>query len=249
MTTGTTYAPGQLVERISTGERALFVSTQTMGVLRVEITDTTGYNARAFWTTDDCHPVDDHPEQSEELEMLRGILAHIEEGHTIHCAKRMAYGDGECECDMVGNGRDTIAVVALKEELAAKDAEIARLNAEINTCGETHVEMVHEASLLRKKIDELTATINGLSDDLITPYLLSVEHGKDAMRGEVAKMRKLCGMNLPWPLHDTVAKLVEATKAFLHKHNSDIQGWEEWHCAAQYGDEYAKQLRAAAEGE
>jgi len=82
----------------------------------------------------------------------------------------------------------------------------------------------------------------------ITASLCVAANNRETVEAENANLRNLCGMDLPWPLHDTVAKLVEATKAFLHKHDNDAQGWEEWHCAAQYGEEYAKQLRAAAEG-
>ena len=30
---------------------------------------------------------------------LEQIAHHIREGHTSHCAKRQAWGDGECECN------------------------------------------------------------------------------------------------------------------------------------------------------
>ena len=42
----------------------------------------------------------------EELETYREELERIEElvreGHTYHCACRMVYGDGECECQLKG---------------------------------------------------------------------------------------------------------------------------------------------------
>jgi hypothetical protein len=107
-------------------------------------------------------------------------------------------------------------------EQAAKDARIAELEAQVSAEKDAYHKLANEAQ------EKYTR-------------LFVVER-------ENANLRNLCGMDLPWPLHDTVAKLVEATKAFLHKHDNDAQGWEEWHCAAQYGEEYAKQLRAAAEG-
>lgn len=261
-----TYQPGDLVERISTGEIASFEAVATHLPERFGDTipvrhSSVGLSILTYWPSSDCRPAVDHAAElaakDAEIARLKDIISKTMNvlGMDLKVYKRSGY---PCEeSDIPTN------VGRLAEE---------RLDAQI------------ESRNKDSRIAALTATINGLSGDLMTPYLLGVEHGKDAMRGEVAKLeeqvadmnqrfcdgpeyehlgkpysrrmleeevtklRKLCGMSLPWPLHDTVAKLVEATKAFLHKHNSDIQGWEEWHCAAQYGEEYAKKLRSAAEG-
>lgn len=124
------YKVGQLVERISTGERLRFHKLFDGDVvcLLPSHDDSPEDQWSVFWPADDCRPAVDH-ENAEELSEFRSILYYIEEGHTVHCAKRMTYGDGECECGKAGNGHDTIAVATLKAELAAKDARIAELEA------------------------------------------------------------------------------------------------------------------------
>lgn len=40
----------------------------------------------------------DVPTEEEEARDWSRIAAHIDAGHTEHCAKRLVWGDGECEC-------------------------------------------------------------------------------------------------------------------------------------------------------
>jgi len=77
MTAGTTYAPGQLVERISTGERLRFnhvpkfrfATIEKIGVITYE--DRDGIYTLDFWPADDCRPVVDN---AEELKALQKCL-------------------------------------------------------------------------------------------------------------------------------------------------------------------------------
>ena len=41
-------------------------------------------------------------EQKEDYAQLEEIKTLIKDGHTDHCAKRMVWGDGECECKKKG---------------------------------------------------------------------------------------------------------------------------------------------------
>ena len=40
--------------------------------------------------------------QVEEKDNLLQIDRFVEDGHTRHCACRLVWGDGECECEKVG---------------------------------------------------------------------------------------------------------------------------------------------------
>jgi hypothetical protein len=55
------------------------------------------------------------------------------------------------------------------------------------------------------------------------------------------------GMDTPWPLHDVVAKLIEATQHLLDHHQCDVHGHEEFRTAANRGHEYLAALRSPAE--
>lgn len=62
------------------------------------------------------------------------------------------------------------------------------------------------------------------------------------------------GMDTPWPLHDVLAKLVQATEHLLNVHACDAHGHEEFGIAAQRGKQIhalllANRPRVAIEGD
>jgi hypothetical protein len=54
----------------------------------------------------------------------------------------------------------------------------------------------------------------------------------------------LLGMDTPWPLHETVAKLIQATEHLLGHHQCDVHGHEEFRTAANRAKEYLAALRS-----
>lgn len=48
-------------------------------------------------------------------------------------------------------------------------------------------------------------------------------------------------MQEPWPIHDVVSKLVEASEILLHKKNYDGHGWEEISHAVAYAKQWLEE--------
>lgn len=53
------------------------------------------------------------------------------------------------------------------------------------------------------------------------------------------------GMDTPWPLHDVLARLIEATEHLLHYHSCDMHGHEEWGAAVASGKTLLQAIHAA----
>jgi hypothetical protein len=63
-----------------------------------------GFGEGCYWCLD-C--VVEMYKENEELN--RQITEHLKQGHSDHCAARMAFGDGECECDLYAKSYDPYA--------------------------------------------------------------------------------------------------------------------------------------------
>lgn len=75
--------------------------------------------------------------------------------------------------------------------------------------------------------------------------------GTRAVRDVLAereRLRAAFGMSESWPLHDVLAKLIEATQHLLDQHGCDAHGYEEFRHAANVGKDYLGRISDALSG-
>lgn len=71
------------------------------------------------------------------------------------------------------------------------------------------------------------------------------ERDERARTAERDRLLSVIGMDSPWPLHDVIGKLVEATEHMLADHDCDCHGHEEFQIAARRGRELREAIMAA----
>ncbi len=62
----------------------------------------------------------------------------------------------------------------------------------------------------------------------------------------LSELRAVLGLDQPWPLHDVLAKLIEAAQHLLVDHNCDVLGHEMFGHAMRRGEEYLEVLHDAS---
>lgn len=67
----------------------------------------------------------------------------------------------------------------------------------------------------------------------------------DELTRDVIPQPPRVGMDTPWPLHDVLAKLIEATEHLLTVHDCDVHGHEEFRTAAEAGKRLLPETKPA----
>ena len=80
-----------------------------------------------------------------------------------------------------------------------------------------------------------------MAEKSLVERLLTDPYTTSALRREAAEriqwLENLHGMGTPWPLHEVLGKLIEATEHLLDHHACDTHGHEEFRTAANRGRE------------
>jgi hypothetical protein len=140
--------------------------------------------------------------------------------------------------------RDCLRLAADEIERLTRERDEARAIMRI----ERH--LADQVDRLRTALDELQEIIGPHGDfvidgklrgfiknDCYCGYCCVQRKAREALRGAVETTAVRADMDQPWPLHDVLAKLCDATEHLLDVHDCDGHGHEEYRTAAKRGRE------------
>ena len=99
----------------------------------------------------------------------------------------------------------------------------------------------HERESHAEELAEITAERDEARADLAR---LRAEHAAALATARREGAEEVMAMSNPWPLHDVLAKLTEASRALLNRYNYDGHGWELILAACESADAIIARIHA-----